>query len=412
MEGKTRQGGAAAKSAAVSGEDPGAVIAGLTELLASDTLAPGRVRLVLSDHWLRPLVMELPAARLSDAEVEVLVAHRYRQTYGGQMQGWTWCWVRQPAGPLLAMAWPEALLGSVGDAVAKRGGTLTSAVPQSIDAVRRIVSGNTDTWVLVAEPRHATIVRVAAGGWLHWRVHALEPGSAASTAGVCELLERTVARLGDDCRDLLIIEAGACGAWPTEMAHGLAAEGWRTREAVAGAASRQLAPHLDFADGPGHATRVRHRLFAVAALVLGIELGGLAWAWQSMEAERAQLEDSRGRLLKHLHPAADPALPKEMAMRVDAVRSMVARLSIPWESLLAALESVRGEKIVVESLRPDLSTRKVEITATAPAFGDIAEFIGRVNASKVLQQAYLVSETTAREPGIRFVVTATWSDAK
>ena len=82
------------------------------------------------------------------------------------------------------------------------------------------------------------------------------------------------------------------------------------------------------------------------------------------------------------------------------------------DGLLAELESVRGDKIVVESLRPDPVGRKVEITATAPAFGDITEFIDWVNASKALHQAFLVSETAAREPGIRFVATATWRETE
>jgi predicted dinucleotide-binding enzyme len=91
---------------------------------------------------------------------------------------------------------------------------------------------------------------------------------------------------------------------------------------------------------------------------------------------------------------------------------MVARLSVPWEALLATLESVRGDKIIVESLRPDLAGRKVEITAQAPGFGEVAGFVERLNASKTLRQAVLVSEATTRDSSIRFVVTATWSETQ
>jgi hypothetical protein len=410
--GKSWRGRAATNRVALSVEDAGALGVELSELLATEGISPGRVKLVLSDHWLRPLVLELPSAGLSDAEIEVLVSYRYRQTYGGQMQDWAWRWVRQQGGPLVAMAWPESLLAGLRDAIGNWGGTLASAVPESLDAMQRADPGSADAWMLVAEARHATIIRVGVGVWRQWRGHILGPASATVAGSVGELLQRAVARSGDNCRDLVIIEAGACGAWPTEMAQGLAVAGWKTRQTASDAATGSPVPRMDFAHGSGHATQVRHRVFALVALVLGIELGGLGWALQTMEAERAQLEDSRGRLLKHLRPASEPVLSKEMTARADAVRSTVARLSIPWESLLAALESVRGDKVVVESLRPDLATHKVDITATAPTFGDIAEFIDRVNASKVLQQAYLVSETTGREPGIRFVVTATWSKAK
>ncbi|MBK8120766.1 MAG: PilN domain-containing protein [Sulfuritalea sp.] len=411
--GRTWQGVVATTPVAVSGEPSPAVVAAFRETLATAAVAPGRVKIVLSDQWLRPMVLALPAARLSDAEIDVLVAYRYRQIFGNQMQGWVWRRAMQHDGLLLAMAWPEALLAGLREAVADWGGTLSSALPESIHAVRCARLGPADTWVVVAEPRHATVLRLGEGAWRHWRCQELAAtADSAMAESVCNLLQRTATRLGDGCRDLVIIESGTCGPWPRELGRRMEAEGWTAHVAAADQAASHAAPHLDFAHAPGRATRTRHLLLAGAAMLIGIELGALAWTYQSMETERAQLEDERGRLLKRLRPAAEPSLSKEMAARVQGVRNMVASLSIPWEGLLAELESVRGDKIVVESLRPDPVGRKVEITATAPAFGDITEFIDRVNGSKALHQAFLVSETAAREPGIRFVATATWRETE
>ncbi len=411
--GRTWQGVVATTPVAESGAPSAAVVAAFRATLATAAIAPGRVKIVVSDHWLRPMVLVLPATRLSDSEIDVLVAYRYRQIYGSQMEGWVTRRALQHNGLLLAMAWPEALLAGLRGAIADWGGTLSSALPESIHAVQCARLDHADTWVVVAEPRHATVVRLGHGAWRHWRCQGLAaPAASAVAESVCDLLQRTAKRLGDGCRELLIIESGTCGPWPGELARRVAAEGWTAHVAAESQAASGSAPHLDFADAPGHATRTRNLLLAAAALLIGIELGALSWSYQSMETERAQLEDERGRLLKRLRPAAEPSLSKEMAARVQGVHTMVASLSIPWEGLLGELESVRGDKIIVESLRPDPVARKVEITATAPTFGDITEFIDRVNASKALHRAFLVSETAAREPGIRFVATATWRETE
>lgn len=398
--------------AAPPGEPSTAIVEAFRETLSKTGMAPGRVKVIVSDQWLRPMVLALPAARLSDAEIDVLVAYRYRQVYGSQMQGWVWRRALQHQGLLLAMAWPEALLAGLHGAVADWGGTLSSALPESIHAVRCAGLGRADTWVVVAEPRHATVVRLGEGAWRHWRCQGLAAtADPAAAASACDLLQRAAARLGDGCRSLVIIESGASGAWPRELGRRLEAEGWSAHTAAASQAASHSAPDLDFAHAPGRATRTRHLPLAAVALLVGIELGALSWTYQSMETERAQLEDERGRLLKRLRLAAEPPLSKELAARVHGARNMVASLSIPWEGLLGELESVRGDKIIVESLRPDPVGRKVEISATAPAFGDITAFIDRANASKALHQAFLVSET-ATQAGIRFVATATWRETQ
>ena len=411
--GRTWQGALATAPAASPDEPSAAVVAAFRQTLATTAIAPGQVKVIASDQWLRPLVLVLPAAHLSDAEIDVLVAYRYRQVYGSQMQGWVWRRALQHNGLLLAMAWPEALLAGLRGAVADWGGTLSSALPESIHAVRCARLNRADTWVVVAEPRHATVVRLGEGAWRHWRCQELAAtATSAVAASVCDLLQRTATRLGDGCRDLVIIESGTCGPWPRELERRLGAEGWTAHTAAASQAGDHSAPPLDFAHAPGRAARARHLLLAGAALLVGIELGVLSWTYQSMETERARLEDERGRLLKRLRPTAEPSLSKEMVARVQGMRNMVASLSIPWEELLGEIESVRGDKIIVESLRPDPVGRKVEITATAPAFGDIREYIDRLNAGKAVHQAFLVSETAAREPGIRFVVMAAWREAE
>jgi hypothetical protein len=409
------QGGGKWQGEAAAGASPGeeiaAVVTAFRQLLFAQRISPGRVNLIASDHWLRPLLFALPPGHLSDPEIDALVAYRYRQIYGGQMQGWVWRWARQAQGPLVAMAWPTALLGGLRAAIAEWGGTLASARPESLHALQLARAGRDDAWIVVAQQRHATVVRVTRDTWQYWRCRSLDPAPAAGeAASVCDLVQRSSARLGDDCREIAIVESGACGAWPREVVRRLTAEGWTTHDAP-GTATGHPPPPLDFAHTREGAATARNALFAAVALLLGIELGTLAWALQSMAAEQAQLEDERGRLIKRLRPG-DPPLSKELGVRVRAVREMVARLSIPWEALLTSLETLKGDKIVVESLRPDPADRKVEISGTAPAFGDIREFLDRLNASQELHRAVLVSETEGREPGIRFVATATWRAAE
>ena len=170
-------------------------------------------------------------------------------------------------------------------------------------------------------------------------------------------------------------------------------------------------PRLDFARSAADRRRRRFVALGVFGVLLGVELGWLAWQFQEIEGARSMLEDQQQRLTRRLKKSPEPVISKELNGRWLAAQNMVSSLSIPWEGLLSALEAAHGGKVIVESVRPEVAGRRVEIGARAADFSEIRAFIVRLSASPTLQQVVLLSETPAPDGkgAIRFVLTAVWA---
>jgi len=173
-------------------------------------------------------------------------------------------------------------------------------------------------------------------------------------------------------------------------------------------------PNLNFAHSRAEARKNRLLIIAVLGLVLGVEWGYSAWQFQDAEGERRRLESDLYRLQKRLKQPAEVAPSKEVNLRLVAARNMVNSLSIPWEELLSALEKAHGGKVVVESIRPNVEGRKVEIGVRAIGFSEVSGFIRRLSATGVLERVMLVSETSGidAKSSSRFVISASWGERK
>ena len=169
-------------------------------------------------------------------------------------------------------------------------------------------------------------------------------------------------------------------------------------------------PRLDFAHSAADSRRRRRIVLAVLGMLLGLELGLLAWQSQDVEAVRSQLIDEQLGLQKRLKKTTGTVISKELSSRLAAAQGMVSSLSIPWEGLLSALETAHQGKVIIESIRPEVSGHRVEIGAQAANFAEIPAFIARLSATRVLQQVVLLSETPIAESqgSIRFILAAVW----
>lgn len=195
----------------------------LMSLLEKPASRKSGLRLVVSDHWLRPLIMRLGNASLSDDEIETVLTHQYQQLYGRLMVGWTYRWDCQSNGLLVAMAWPDAIM-DLRSRLAKLGVSLVSALPQSLSSIRELSIPIGPSWFVLVGADCATFIRQDKEGWEQWRVLGVVSTTAEAVLGQ---LARMVAQLDDPCRDVWIQAPGYPREWLGNLHRLLASAGWR-----------------------------------------------------------------------------------------------------------------------------------------------------------------------------------------
>ena len=171
---------------------------------------------------------------------------------------------------------------------------------------------------------------------------------------------------------------------------------------------------LDFTRAQHLPGRARQQALACCGLLFGLAAGGLIWQIQSVIDQREQ-NSAHLRMLSKAESATDvSAQYAAQSTRSLPARTMLQALSTPWEKLLGAIEQSKDHRIILDTLRPDVGEKRVEISGRAVDFAAIADFLTRLSAQAPFVQALLTSETNpANSAGpIRFVVSARWAEGK
>ena len=201
-----------------------AAVAELLQLMDEVGLRGRRLQLVVSDFWVRPIVLPLTGKLPSDADIDIVLQSQYRRTYGELMDGWRWCWAVQDA-RLLAAAWPAAGLAALRDGMAQRGCTLAQARPLAIDIASNALGDDGSSWLAILEQHSFTLVRQQNGVWQDWCV---TPCNADVAANMPLQLDRESARRQDDCRTVTLVDL--TGAANTKLIRStLTDAGWTLR---------------------------------------------------------------------------------------------------------------------------------------------------------------------------------------
>jgi multidrug efflux pump subunit AcrB len=133
-------------------------------------------------------------------------------------------------------------------------------------------------------------------------------------------------------------------------------------------------------------------------LLLAVSLavaGAMLVHFRELKLQLARLEAASG-LIGSARPAR--ALPKE---RVDAemksAETVVRQLTVPWGSLVEALEQAATRDVAVLALQPDAENRILRLTAEARHREAMFEYMRRLGAAKGLAEVHLLSHQVARE---------------
>jgi hypothetical protein len=140
----------------------------LENALQGSTWKKADVEVILSNHFVRYLVLPWNAASLSDAEQMLLVRHRFDEVYGEGGENWA---LRLSEGafgsPSLASAIPQAMLDSIKVSFQSLPLHLTSVQPYLMtvfNACRREL-GKQDGWFVLAERDTFCVGLLQDGHW-------------------------------------------------------------------------------------------------------------------------------------------------------------------------------------------------------------------------------------------------------
>jgi hypothetical protein len=152
-------------------------------------------------------------------------------------------------------------------------------------------------------------------------------------------------------------------------------------------------------------------------LVLALSLALAAELWtryRDAQLELARLEATSSLLSTERRPAR--VVPKErLDEEVKAAEAVVRRLTVPWGSLVQALEEAATRDVALLQLQPDAENRTVRLTAEARSAEAMFAYARRLGAAKGLADVHVVSHQVQREDPqrpIQFALQATLKAAQ
>lgn len=169
---------------------------------------------------------------------------------------------------------------------------------------------------------------------------------------------------------------------------------------------------LDFALNRPQRARRRQVLIAVLALAFGVQLGGAAWRWQSLQGERAALQARQQQWQTKGARSKPVAFSAEQGKLASSAQAMLNGLAVPWDDLLQAIEAARPPRVVVDSITPHAADGMVSISVSSPDFANVDALVHNLMQQEALYEVMLTSEALPDNAGVlRAVVSAHWNTA-
>ena len=168
---------------------------------------------------------------------------------------------------------------------------------------------------------------------------------------------------------------------------------------------------LDFAaDGR------RGRWLGIGLLVIvAVTTAKIADMYAESQSEVEKIEARIARIERRAHGFGSDA-PRLAEATIEEIRhanQVIDQITLPWERLFRAVESVANNRVALLGITPDLAGGKVELTAEAADMEAMFDYVRRLQRAPSLAQVYLLNhQVNARDPqrSVRFTVTASWNE--
>jgi len=156
--------------------------------------------------------------------------------------------------------------------------------------------------------------------------------------------------------------------------------------------------HIDFGAHRQRSPWIGRVMLAGAALV-ALDAG------LSYHTAKSTLGENQARLAQRT-PARNA--PKVSPQEVAAARETVQRLTLPWDDLFSAIESVASDKVALAAIEPDPRNGTVTISGDSKDYLAALSYVLNLSHSEGLDRVQMVRHEQKNE-GVSFAVSAAWS---
>ena len=144
---------------------------------------------------------------------------------------------------------------------------------------------------------------------------------------------------------------------------------------------------------------------ALLAIALGFS-GDVAFSFFKVNREMKKNETALARLDPRTFKPAPSASPEEIAV----ARDTVARLSLPWDKLFAALEAAASDQVALLSIDPDPKSGTVTISGDSKDYLAALTYVLNLSREDALSGVQLARHEQRNDPTktVAFSVLASW----
>jgi hypothetical protein len=134
-------------------------------------------------------------------------------------------------------------------------------------------------------------------------------------------------------------------------------------------------------------------------LVLALSVGiaaALMVQYRDAQLERSRLETAVSLAGPERRPAR--AVPKQrLEEEAKIAEAVVRQLTVPWGSIVRAIEQAATREVAVLQLQPDAESRSVKLMAEARNLEAMFEYLRRLGSAKQLSDVHVLSHQLQRE---------------
>ena len=148
----------------------------------------------------------------------------------------------------------------------------------------------------------------------------------------------------------------------------------------------------------------------LAVLIIALAVATVFFMqYRDTRMQLAELEATSGLIGLERRPATP--IPKgRLDEQTKSAEAVVRELTLPWGSLIRALERSTTRDVVLLQLQPDAQQRVLKLTAEAKNREAMFDYVRRLTASGAIAEAHIVSHQVQREDPqrpIQFALQAT-----